>query len=176
MLSQRIALLASDYVESSTHESSEQTRTELLQHLELFNRSHFEIEARSSQLNPDSNLRDIYGDGRNLHSQVADFTHEVKQLVNEDDHENKRIILERIRSLSRERLLNDLDAVVAELEDEAESFDRKIVQLEFCILLTLLVGVIGEAVFIFEPMIRSLRSTVEDLDSSATEMSWAADP
>lgn len=148
MLSQRIALL-SDHM---LHNPSEEARRNFRQAVETMEKDHRYLVDRP--LSPELEAY-YYGDDR-LHQRVAAYLEEAREFSFRPDGESAA----RLFATSQE-LLPILDRVVSRYQLEDESYTEKIRWLETAIVVTALLVLLLEAIFIFKPSLDEIRRSSE---------------
>jgi hypothetical protein len=145
-------------------EEREKLRADLLDSIELLEKSHYGLINGNKELNlPDkysSQVKDIYFNlPMLLDKQVRDYVREVKKLIHTKEVEltldNPH--LSYIIDTASSRFLNTLDKVVKQYQIDSESFLMRQKYVEIGLLSTLMIVLILSWQFIFRPMIYNIK-------------------
>ncbi|MEO0972407.1 MAG: diguanylate cyclase [Pseudomonadota bacterium] len=179
MLSQRIALIAHEYVAAATTEQRSVLRRELQDARHLFNESHGQLTSDASvlpggRLSPA--LREIYeAPPYSVNRRVATLDTRLMELLDltptvADDARRLASLVQEIASLAKTDLLRGLDEVVQQHEREADRRVRTIERAETIILVLTLIGLVAEALYIFRPMAEEIAARSAELRRARHEL------
>ena len=189
MLSQRITMLAENQAEFN-RQSPEYLGTEfgsrddlhhaLLESIELMERSHEDL----TKGNPKTNISGIKSEGiRTLYFGPSGFANrEVRTFLDhakafaataktEQLPSNPKLIY--LLKAAPSRLLNALDAVVAQHQRESEQRTANLQQMQIVVLIIILIVVVFSAISVFRPMVARVRRDIQERQRAEEASRWA---
>ncbi|AEG61337.1 diguanylate cyclase domain-containing protein [Desulforamulus ruminis] len=173
MLSQKTALLCFQLVESTEPSEREQIRNELTETLALMKYSHEKLMQGDMGLEmtvplPEEVKAIYFNSPNSLDLQLRQYLASAQSLVQEPDvrltQDNPHLLS--VLTASQGELLHILDTVVKEYQKQSERDITRLKNLEKIILILTLLVLIGEALFIFRPMVRRIRRETKYLTDS----------
>lgn len=181
MLSQRIALFSLRLVVADSSEERDELRGALRKAMSRMATAHTGLttgDLEEGLPKPSANIKKIYfGQPINLDKQVLDYLMTAKELADTNDSQLtlKDKKLESLIEASSSRLLQSLDMAVEEYQAESE---RTIASLQIVlagIIVTILLALMFEALFIFRPMSKRISDESQQLETAFNEESLIAE-
>ena len=173
MLSQRIALMAREVSASDSAEANSKLTDKFSVALDRFDENHTRL---TSLLDSDTapEILSLYAgpDGVDLRSQrYISLAREFEQLNKiGNDPEQKNQAMRELLAIATNGFITELDAVVQQYEIEATAAVSNFLKLELAVLCIGLLLLVGEALFIFRPIIKAARLRSEQLEKSNREL------
>lgn len=166
MLSQRIALQSVQLVHSQGSQQSAELRQGLEHDIALLLSSHDALVEASGGPNEMSDaLRALYFERINaVDAAVRRYAADAEALLRLEAGTPRERLAEELSRVAKTPLLNGLNAVVLQLQIEAEQRVRFLERLELGVYLLTLLGLLGEAVWVFHPSLLELRRRARQLD------------
>lgn len=157
MLSQHIALDVHRYHQAQATDSNRSSpSTLMLQNLIDMRLANKQLSSgvlsKDQVIDLSPQLRDMYFGQMNLHSRVNSYLALAEQLYKSDNVKDRMLYLQSIDHTSPQ-LLKDLNKVVQQYQEEGEARLETISNLELLVLVTTLIALILEIIFIFRPMV-----------------------
>jgi PAS domain S-box-containing protein len=181
MLSQRIAMLGNELIESSEYayqpDRAEAARQGMLDAVDLMEQSHQGLIQGDAAMNlpgnPPAKVRAMYFDGpQSLDAQLGKYVADARALarapVAELTHANAHIRY--INAAAAGDLLAALDVVVKQYQKESEADIVGLQRLQLAIIGITLVVLLLLVLFIFRPMVRRIRRETGALKSAETRL------
>ncbi|MEM9387709.1 MAG: diguanylate cyclase [Pseudomonadota bacterium] len=166
MLSQRIALHTVQLAREPQPSRATTLRDELDHDLALMLSSHEALVAASGgRERMSAELRTLYFDRIDaVDPAVQAFSRDVRALLAMDGQDERIEAADALTRRAKSSLLNGLNAVVLQLQVEAEARIRFLERLEFAVYLVTLLGLAAEAIFVFRPTLQELHRRARELD------------
>ena len=169
MLSQRVALLSLQYAQARLQSERESTGAKLRESIDLMRRSHRDLVEGSLVLGIDpprrKELKEIYFSPPHLlNRQVPDFLDAADQVlaVKDQNHRDKAVAsASKVVALANESLLTSMDAAVNQYAADSEAVFRQSEIRVMIVTAAMLTALGTEALFIFLPLLRRMRSLVD---------------
>ncbi|MEM9289593.1 MAG: type IV pili methyl-accepting chemotaxis transducer N-terminal domain-containing protein [Pseudomonadota bacterium] len=179
MLSQRIALMAKEIRRSKNQEEADEYADKLQQAIQRMYSNH--IALSTGQLSPNrsytlsSAVEDTYFGETALDQRVRTYILAAKSYLELYQEQGLDVIKGALRAednvaYARTGLLTDLDATVKLYEAEAKSRIQSFQRLEIGFFVVGLLILIGEVLFIFQPMVRMIVMKTGALEKTNTEL------
>ncbi|MFC1685116.1 diguanylate cyclase domain-containing protein [Pseudomonadota bacterium] len=177
MLSQRLTYFSELLVGTEDRVKREEVRRKLIDAVKLMESSHKALIHGNAEMglpgDPSQKVYDMYfSPPMELDTQVNTFLSEVRALMKSPDAELSpdNPHLRFIQNVASARLLDSLDQVVSQYQRESETDIARLQTLETIVLLTTLLTLLMEALFIFRPMVRRVREEKNKLIEAAEKL------
>lgn len=174
MLSQRTGLYAHELAQAKNQAVAEQLVKTLQETINLLNtqnriltRGDQELDITTDDMS--DKLKEMYfSEPMNVDQKVKQLYQSAQELIDTYqikglEHAKTSPELDRVRSITTGPILQSLDAVVAQYQKESEERIDFFKELETCIVIFALIILVLEAFFIFEPLVRTVKSKIEEL-------------
>ncbi|MEM7569030.1 MAG: type IV pili methyl-accepting chemotaxis transducer N-terminal domain-containing protein [Pseudomonadota bacterium] len=179
MLSQRIALMAKELRRSGTEAEADDFALKLEEAIDKMYANHVALSTgklgreRSYELSPA--LQEKYFGTLALDERVRDYILSARTFLDMYQERGLDVIKAALLAednvaYKRRGLLKDLNATVAVYETEAKSRIKSFQQLELGFFILGLLILLGEVLFIFQPMVRMIVSKTRSLEASNSEL------
>lgn len=179
MLSQRIALMASDMMLETNTDVRKDLTGKMRKAMETMRANHLQLTSgkldNGTTYELSKSIKNIYYGHENLDHRINQYLEYTDNFLDEYNnnflHDIENInTLRKITFIAREGILDSLDATVSQYQKEAEWQIKKFQITETIFFIFAMALLVFEALFIFRPMTKNIIDTTEKLKNSNDEL------
>ena len=181
MLSQKISKLALQIGQQNNIDSARVYAKQLRDALNLWTSSHQALLQGDTAMGitgkPSEQIKEQYESIMYEYQQIVTSAQKIDQLINDPNPDSLKLKIEINNILSHEsNFLEGMDAIVFEYDREANEKVDQLRNLEIILLIFSLLVILIELIFIFRPIARNVRRTVDELiDSEGKSIEMASE-